>query len=286
MRFGTLTATLILVCAASIGAQPPSPQASASQGATAPARPAVQADYVVGAQDVLVITLYDEPELSGDFTVQTDGSFAFPLLGRVEVGGMTLRQTEASLRQRLVVGGFFKAPQVSVAIEEYRSRKIFVLGEVRKPGVHALSGAMRLVEALALADSTLPTAAGEVVIIPANEDPSRPSTRNSVRVSLRDLEAGDASLNVVLKDGDTILVPRAEDVYVFGQVRNPGAYAMHDDDMTVLQALSLAGGVTDRGATGRIEIVRVVDGERQEISAALTDTILPGDTIVVPQRYF
>jgi polysaccharide export outer membrane protein len=185
-----------------------------------------------------------------------------------------------------VVGGFFKAPQVSVAIEEYRSRKIFVLGEVRKPGVHALSGAMRLVEALALADSTLPTAAGEVVIIPANEDPSRPSTRNSVRVSLRDLEAGDASLNVVLKDGDTILVPRAEDVYVFGQVRNPGAYAMHDDDMTVLQALSLAGGVTDRGATGRIEIVRVVDGERQEISAALTDTILPGDTIVVPQRYF
>jgi len=110
--------------------------------------------------------------------------------------------------------------------------------------------------------------------------------RTKHRVDLGDLEDGQVSQNVALRDGDTILVPRAEDVYVFGQVKNPGAYALQDDDMTVLQALSLAGGVTDRGATGRIEIVRIVEGERVEISADFHDVVLPGDTIIVPERFF
>lgn len=284
MRLRTLTATLILLCAAplaSAGQAPPSPQASASQ-ATVP-RPA---DYLIGAQDVLVITSYDDEALSGEYTVETDGTFTFPLLGRVEGGGMALRQVEAMLTHRLVAEGFFKNPQITATIQEYRSRKIFILGEVRTPGVHALSGPIRLVEALALADSTLPTAGNEVVIIPAGTDPSRPQDDDGLRVNLRELAEGDPSQNVVLHDGDTILVPRAEDVYVFGQVTNPGAYALRDEDMTVLQALSLAGGVTDRGATGRIEIVRVVDGEQQEITADLSDIVLPGDTIVVPERYF
>lgn len=244
------------------------------------------ANYVVGSQDVLVITSYDQQELSGEFRVEADGSFGYPLIGRIEAGGLTLRQVEATIRRQLTEGGFFKQPEITVAVKEYRSRKIYVLGEVRTPGVHALSGAIRLVEALALADSTLPTAGPEVVIVPSSDDASRPSDNGVVRVSLRDLEAGDASKNVLLRDGDTILVPRAEEVYVFGQVRNPGAYAVRDDDLTVLQALSMAGGITDRGAMGRIEIVRVIEGEKQELRVELSDTILPGDTIVVPERFF
>jgi polysaccharide export outer membrane protein len=252
---------------------------SAQDGASAP-------NYVVGSQDVLVITSYDQQDLSGEFRVEADGSFGFPLIGRVAAGGLTLRQVEATIRRQLIESGFFKQPEITVSVQEYRSRKIYVLGEVRKPGVHALSGTMRLIEALALADSTTPTAGSEVVIIPAANNPSRPARDNGVRVSLRALEEGDASQNVLLRDGDTILVPRAEDVYVFGQVKNPGAYAVRDDDMTVLQALSLAGGITDRGAMGRIEIVRIIEGERQELRVQLTDPIRPGDTIVVPERFF
>ena len=272
MLVKTLAATVLLLTAG-IGA-------SAQEGGTA------QANYVVGSQDVLVITSYDQQALSGEFMVEADGSFGYPLVGRIEAGGMTLRQVEATIRRQLIEGGFFKQPEITVGVKEYRSRKIYVLGEVRTPGVHALSGAMRLVEALALADSTLPTAGAEVVILPASQDPSRPSRDNVVRVSLRDLEEGDASQNVLLRDGDTILVPRAEEVYVFGQVKNPGAYSVRDDDMTVLQALSLAGGITDRGAMGRIEIVRIVEGERQELRVELSDYVLPGDTVVVPERFF
>jgi polysaccharide export outer membrane protein len=105
-------------------------------------------------------------------------------------------------------------------------------------------------------------------------------------VDLRDLESGDLSQNVALRPGDTIFVLRAESVYVFGQVKSPGAYPVRDKDTTVLQALSLASGVTDRGSLGRIKIVRIVNGKREEVKAELTDLIQPRDTIVVPERFF
>jgi polysaccharide export outer membrane protein len=267
MLFRTLTATVLLFVAAA-SAQ------SQSLGRTP--------DYIVGAEDVLIITSYDQDSLSGEYRVQTDGTFGFPLLGRIAVGGKTLAEVEEALRRQLIAGGFFKHPEIAVAVKEYRSRKIFVLGEVRNPGVHTLSGPMRLVEALALADSTLPTAGPEVVIIPSGNDASR----STVRVNIRELEAGDASQNVALQDGDTILVARAEEIYVFGHVKNPGAYVVRDHDITVLQALSMAGGVTDRGAMSRIDIVRIVEGTRKELRVDLGDPILPGDTIVVPERFF
>ena len=128
------------------------------------------ADYVVGPQDVLVITSYDQPELTGMFTVEIDGSFTYPLIGRLSVGGMTLREVEAALRMELVDRGFFRDPEVTVAIEQYRSQRIYIVGEVRTPGAYPMSGEMRLVEALALAGSTLPTASGEAVIMSSSTE--------------------------------------------------------------------------------------------------------------------
>jgi len=106
-----------------------------------------------------------------------------------------------------------------------------------------------------------------------------------VGVDLKQLQSGQLSRNLALRDGDTIFVPRAESVYVFGQVRNPGAYPIQTGT-TVLQALSLAGGVTDRGATGRVRVVRLVDGEEREMRVELGDQVQPGDTVIVPERFF
>jgi polysaccharide export outer membrane protein len=151
---------------------------------------------------------------------------------------------------------------------------------------------MNLVEVMARAGSTLPTASGEAIIVHAGDSaagPTLPTTeddKNVVRVSLRDLEQGVTSQNAALKDGDTVFIPRAESVYVFGQVKNPGAYALQRRNTTVLQALALAGGVTDRGTTGRIRIMRTENGKELEIRVRLTDTVQPGDTIVVPERFF
>jgi polysaccharide export outer membrane protein len=288
---------LIWTLAAPVAAQAPS--AAPPTPPVPSAAPPPQANYIVGPQDVLIITSYDQPELTGKFTVEIDGTFSYPLIGRVRVAGMTLRDVESLLKIRLVEQGFFRDPQLTVAIEQYRSQKIYVVGEVRTPGAYPLSGDMRLVEALALAGSTMPTASGEAVIVRAtNEavvvdaarlsapDPNSPTSENVVRVDLRELENGNLSQNVPLKSGDTIFVLRAESVYVFGQVKSPGAYPLRQKNTTVLQALSLAGGVTDRGAVGRIQIVRIVDGKKQEIRAELTDFIMPRDTIIVPERFF
>ncbi|MET0163792.1 MAG: polysaccharide biosynthesis/export family protein [Vicinamibacterales bacterium] len=271
------------------GLAPPDPQSG---------QPA--ASYIVGPQDVLIITSYDQTELTGKFTVESDGSFTYPYIGRVSVGGMTLRGVETSLKKQLATHGFFKDAQITVAIEQYRSQKIYIVGEVRTPGAYAMSGNMRLVEALALAGSTLPTASGEAVVVHASSDSllvetARPADINDprnddpdrvARVDLRELENGDLKQNVGLRNGDTVFVLRAENVYVFGQVKNPGAYPLRQKNTTVLQALSLAGGVTDRGSTGRIQIVRIVNGKKLELRAALTDFVEPRDTIVIPERFF
>jgi polysaccharide export outer membrane protein len=276
------------------------PSASAGQaGQTAQAPQTTLAaqsrgEYVIGAQDVLTVTVWDSPDLSGKYTVETDGSFTFPLIGRVKASGLTLRQFEAELKKKLA-DGYFKNPQVSVAVESYRSQRIFIVGEVRSPGAYPLTGDMTLIEAIARAGSTTPNASPEAIIVRAAagkkaDGPTlpgqKPDAGETQRVNLRDLQSGALTQNIALRDGDTIFVPRAESIYVFGQVRSPGAYALQDAETTVLQALSLAGGVTDRGATNRIKIVRVVKGEKVELKVKLTDLVLPGDTIIVPEKYF
>ena len=250
-------------------------------------------DYVVGPQDVLTITSYDQADLSGKFSVETDGTFTYPMIGRFTAGGLTLRQVEDGLKKRLKDEGFFRNPQITVAVEQYKSQKVFIVGEVRNPGTYTLSGNMNLVEAISRAGSTLPSAGGDVVIVHAGENASEPilpdaddDTKDIVRVNLRDLENGAFSQNALLKDGDTIFVPRAQSVYVFGQVKNPGAYGLQQSNTTILQALALAGGVTDRGSTSRIKVVRIVNGEKKELKVKLTDLVQPGDTIVVSERFF
>jgi polysaccharide export outer membrane protein len=241
---------------------------------------------------VLLITSYDQADLTGKFSVETDGTFTYPFIGRVKAGGMTLRQVEAQLKKQLTDEGYFKNPQVTVAVEQYRSQKVFVVGEVRTPGPYALSGAMNLVEALARAGSTLPTAGGEAVIVHGGGNVTGPTLpmqgdgKEVVRVDLTELQSGRFNQNTMLRDGDTVFVPRAESVYVFGQVKNPGAYALQQRNTSVLQALSLAGGVTDRGTTSRIKVVRLVNGEKKEVRVKLDDIVLPGDTIMIAERIF
>ncbi len=215
---------------------------------------AQRSNYVVGPEDVLAITVFEQASLSGKFTVEADGTFTFPLVGRVKVGGLLLRQVEEELKKRLS-DGFLKNPQISVAVEQYRSQRVFVMGEVHTPGTYPITGDMTLIEVLARAGYTTTNASGEVVIlrssIAGNSAPILPDQDEAaevLKIDLRELAAGALATNVALRDGDTVFVPTSEVIYVFGHVRNPGGYPIKKGT-TVLQALSLAGGVTDRGST-------------------------------------
>ena len=251
-------------------------------------------DYLIGPQDVLNIFVLNEETLNGRFTVELDGTFTISMIGRVTAGGLSLREFEDELKTQLR-DGFVKNPQVTVAIETYRSQRIFVVGEVRQPGPYQLTGDMTLIEAIALAGSTNSGASDEVLVVRAKNgrkssgpiDPGEDPDQDVVRISvdLTALQSGQLSQNVQLQDGDTIFVPRAKTIFLFGQVRNPGVYSI-PRATTVLQALSMAGGVTEFGATGRIQIVRIVDGEEEKFKVTLTDIVSPGDTIIVPERFF
>jgi polysaccharide export outer membrane protein len=249
-------------------------------------------DYVVGRDDVLSIQVWNQPSLSGKFMVDPDGTLNFPLVGRIAAGGLSVSQVGSSLAKQLAVG-YVKDPHVSVTVEQYRSRQIVVTGEVKQPGRYVLTGRSTLLETLAHAGSATPTAGSEVLVFrraAGDAGASKPSTEeapgNVIRVDLAALEAGVLTNNIEVLDGDTIVVPKAEVVFVFGQVRSPGSYAIRKGT-TVLQALALAGGLTDRGSDRRIRIVRATaNGDKQERKVTLQDLVQDGDSIIVEERVF
>jgi polysaccharide export outer membrane protein len=255
-----------------------------------------RAPYIVGPDDVLKVTVYDQPQLTGSYPVQADGTFTFPLVGRVKVGGLSMQAIEDELRGRLAQG-YLKNPQVGVAVDQYRSQQVFVMGEVRQPGSLQFTGSMTVIEALARSGSTTERAALEALIVrspggapppldaAAVERAQQSKDSEVIRVDLQSLQTGTLSQNATLRGGDTLFVPRADTVFVSGHVQSAGEFAIRKG-MTLRQVLALAGGVTERGSTGRIQIIRKADGREQTIGADLEDVVQPGDTIVVRERFF
>jgi len=276
-------------------------QVAPAQVAPVQATPAQAApkDYLVGPNDVLLITVFDQPQLTGKYVVQADGTITFPFLGRLKAGGMSMQAVEDDVRDRLKSEGFLRQPQVAVAVDQYRSQQVFVMGEVRQPGSLQFTGAMTVIEALARAGATTERAGSEAVIVrgaAAAEVVADPTLIERVqaaggseviRLDLEALQSGVLAQNVPLQSGDTIFVPRAKSVFVSGQVKSAGEYVIRKG-MTVRQVLALAGGVTDRGSTGRIQILRRIEKDNREmtLSVVLDDVVQPGDTVVVRERFF
>ncbi len=248
--------------------------------------------YVVGNSDVLKVTVWSQPELSGEFTVDAAGGVTLPLIGTVKAAGLPVDQIEREIRDRLA-DGYVVNPQVSIGVAQFKSQRVFVVGEVKLPGVVPLTGTLTLVEALTRVGSLTEMAGGDLVVIRPAEGQtvngpvlaSDAGARELLRVDVKLLQSKGPTSNIVLRDGDTVVIPRAEVVYVVGQVNTPGAVA-YERDMSILQVISKANGVNNLGTTKRLKILRVVDGKRTEVKASLGDKLMPGDTVVVATRWF
>jgi len=256
-------------------------------------RPSLQQDtgYRLGPRDGLSILVFGHDELSGKFTVAADGTLSFPLIGAVKAGSRTVSDVQSELITRLGAG-YLKDPRVTVEIDRYVSQRVFVIGEVHTPGAVPLTGPMTLLEVLARAGSLTEQAGGDLVILRGGDQsavgplvPGQGGTSELGRLSVQQLRRGAVATNVILADGDTVFVPRAENVFVLGLVNRPGPFVF-ESGLTVVRALALAGGTTALGSTGRVRIVRVVDGKRTESKAQLDDVLQPGDTIIVGARRF
>ena len=168
--------------------------------------PALTAEYIVGPQDRLAITVYDEPTLTKTVTVDSDGSFDFPLIGRVAAGGLSLRQITADLKKRLgPPTGYLVNPQVNIEVETYRSQVVYVNGQVRVPGAVPLKGAMTIMDVLAQAGSPTPEAAFGRSTEPAGDDagPLDPSCPDAAAAGGWRI-CGMAEPADLLRDGDTV----------------------------------------------------------------------------------
>lgn len=271
----------------------PGPHLAEQAGQASPAQPATAGptDYRVGPQDVLTIAVFNEPDLSGPFTIDSDGTLTYPLLGRIKVEGETLREIQEQLT-KLLGESYLVNPQVSVEIRDYRSQSVYVLGEVRSPGIIRLAGNMTLIEVLIQAGSVTSAAGNELQIVRQKGErkiggPVLATDNVDAEVTyvdLRDIQSGRLS-QVVLRDGDTVFVPKAATFFVDGEVRSPGSYTWQRG-LNVQQAIALAGGLTDRGSRGRLKVLRQVDGKRLEVDVNEGDLVQPADTLVVGRRFF
>ena len=309
----SLLLTLLLLAgqAAAPAAVNPSPPAAAGQSKTDPQadpsrtapRPAAQPasdEYVVGPQDVLTLTIFNDDTLSRpSLIVDSQGTIDMPLINRVKVAGLTTRQIEEELRRLLGVRtdeqgrlrGFLKNPNISVTVKEFRSQRVYVTGAVRIPGFVELQGDPTLTRALS--EAGYPTVeSGSYVLITHSVDGQSPTgaapvgvrPEDQIRVPKEEIDNGRAS-RIRLRAGDFVFVPTADKFFITGEVKSTGQYVLNGE-LNVLQALAMAGGVTDRANKGNIKIERVVDGKKVEIKAKESTLVEPGDTIKVPKRFW
>ncbi len=240
-----------------------------------PRTAAIADDYAIGVADVISVTVSMEPDASrANVTVDNDGTIDMPLIGRVKVDGKPARVVEKEIADRLEK--YLVKPQVSIEIVRYRSKSVYVQGLVANPGEKTLEGNASLTKVLAMAGSPSLDAASYVVINRTGAD----GKTTQIRVSRKQIESGEAQ-NILLKDGDVVVVPKGETFFINGYVRSPNSYAW-EEGLTVERALTMAGGKTDRG--GKIEIER--KGKKVTSNAKLSDPVLAGDTIRVKQRIF
>ena len=241
-------------------------------------------DYVVGEGDILKITVYDHDDLTTLVRVSGEGVVVFPLIGQVEVKGLTLSRITQRI-SALLADGYVVNPQVSIFIQEFRSKKAFIMGEVNKPGLYVLPGQTTLLSVLSEAGGLTKDSGDKAIIKRKTDSPDR--NENIITVDLRSLvEKGDASLDVPITDGDSIYIPKARVFYINGEIKKPDAYK-YTEGTTVIQAITMSGGFTDKASKGRVKIIRKVGGKEEVVEKVKMDeAVLPDDVIVVPESFF
>lgn len=323
---------------------------------------AEDASYLLGPGDVLKITVYSNPDLSIETRVTEAGLISYPLVGEIQVGGITPFSAEKKIAELLQKGGFIVDPQVNILVTQYQSKLISVLGSVLKPGRYPLDRATNLADLLALVGGITPDGSdlitivgksgkteydmrdivgkvdlsrninllgGEIVYVHARDvsvmgqvnRPGKYSIVGGVRTvadflsvaggitpvgsetvtvtTVRDgvvnrfdvdvdslFRTGDSSANVELMSGDSVYVPRAPMVYIYGEVQRPGSFRV-ERNMTVVQALALGGGPTVRGTQRSIQLYRRnLDDVVVKTQVELTDTVHQDDVLYVQESLF
>jgi polysaccharide export outer membrane protein len=239
-------------------------------------------DYRMGTGDVLRITVYGQPDLATEARVGESGNISFPLIGDVKMAGVTPAQGETEIAQRLSKGGFILEPFVTLNVVQYRGQQVSVLGRVNRPGKFMLERVSHVSDALALAGGIAGDGADTITLI--RERDGKTEHRDIDVIALFKPEG--AAANELVQDGDIINVPRQPMFYIYGEVQRPGTFRL-EQNMSVVQALTLGGGVNARGTQKGLKILRRdTSGALQQLDAQLADPVKKDDVIYVKESLF
>lgn len=261
---------MLLVWCASLLAQPASPSLN-------------KTDYTLGAGDTIRIQVFQNPDLSVEARVSESGTISFPLIGAVDLGGLSIAAGEKKIADALQKGGYLQKPQVNIVLLQIRGSQVAVLGQVAKPGRFPLETVnTRLSDVLAMAGGATPTG-DDVVIVTGTR--AGQAFRKQVDVPFIYI-AGQSQDNILMQGGDTVYVGRAPMFYIYGEVQRPGAFRV-ERGMTVMQALAQGGGPTARGSERQLRLHRTQEGGRITQSVPqLTDLVQANDVIYVSESIF
>lgn len=244
--------------------------------------PASTPGFTIGAGDTVQIDVLGQPELSARGNVSGDGRVTAALLGAVSVAGLTTSQAAERIAAGYRAGQYLVSPQVTVTLVDYQSQQMTVLGEVRSPGRFPMRTRLSVLDALALSGGITEQGASTAYLLRPEDSVV---TRYEIDLDAL-IQAGAGQQYFELLAGDTVVVPKAQLFYIYGEVRNPNAYKLKPG-MTVIQALSLAGGLTDKGSDKRIDIRRqFADGRLRSFSTNLNEPLMPDDVVYVRERLF
>ena len=291
-HFSAVLSVLLLAFAVPALAQPAA--SSQSAAVTAPVAPAVPAaagaaavptnqDYRLGAGDSIGVQVYQSPDLSVDARVSETGVISYPLIGSVQLGGLTIAEAEKKIADALRSGGFVKVPQVNIVLRQVRGNQVAVLGQVSRPGRFPLETFnTRVSDMLAAAGGVTPT--GDDVLIVTGQREGKPFRKVIDIPALFLNEKSDE--DIVLAGGDTLYVNKAPVFYIYGEAQRPGPYRI-ERGMTVMQALAQGGGPTVRGSENRLRLHRRdATGKVVETTPRLTDPVRAEDVIYVRESLF
>lgn len=241
----------------------------------------------VGSGDVLRVTVFGQPDLSAEVGVNDKGVLTLPLVGGIDVTGLTTSEIGARVADALRRGQYLRNPEVSVEVVQLRSQMVSVLGEVSRPGRYPIPGHLSVLELLATAGGLTTQADQSVTLLRRKTDAGGAESDVRIPILLGETSATQRSpLDVELNSGDVVYVNKKKLFYIHGEVNRPGSYPM-EQDMNVMRAISLGGGMTQRASQRRIYINREVpDKGVQEMKAKLTDPVLPGDVVYVNESLF
>ncbi|MEO6824260.1 MAG: polysaccharide export protein EpsE [Nitrosospira sp.] len=239
-------------------------------------------DYPLGPGDIMRIQVFQNPDLMTETRVSENGSITYPLIGAVEVGGLSIAAAEKKIAAALKNGGFVQQPQVNIILLQMRGSQVSVLGQVNRPGRFPLETLSRVSDMIAAAGGATP--GGDDFAIVTGLRNGKPFRKV---IDIPALYLGEApEEDILLTGGDVVYVHRAPVYYIYGEAQRPGAYRI-ERGMTIMQALAQGGGPTIRGSEWRLRLHRKnVDGGVEKISPEMTDTVQPNDVIYVRESIF